>query len=119
MPSARRRKERRHVLDVIADEGSAPPTPAITEVPDTPDVSGNKVTRTTRVGETVRRATFWFTDEDLEAIASLQRVVNVPGVSGVPDKSAVVREAIRRMAADHLRAGEVSGSASERRGERK
>lgn len=119
MPSARRRKERRHVLDIIADEVSAPAMPALPDVSeDTPDVSGNKITRTTRVGETVKRATFWFTEEDLAAITSLQRVVSLPGVSGVPDKSAIVREAIRRMAADHLGVSDASGHPSERKGER-
>lgn len=98
MPSTRHRKERAHLVDIIADEGG------VSRTPDVSDTPGNKSTRITRTGETVRRATFWFADEDLEAIAGLQRVLDVPGVSGVPDKSAVVREAVRRLAAELLAA---------------
>lgn len=107
MPSARHRKERPHLVDIIADETSAdtPDTPGVPDKPGTPDTpeppgkSDYKQTRQTKAGETVRRATFWLTDEDIEQIEALQRVVEVPGVPGIPDKSAVVREAIRRLAA--------------------
>ena len=97
MPSARHRKERPHLVDVIAAETGVPGVPGLSR---TPDTSGVKATRTTRVGETVKRATFWFTEADLESIGQLQRILTVPGIAGAPDKSAVVREAIRRLAAD-------------------
>ena len=50
----------------------------------------------------MKRATFWFAEGDLDAIARLQRVFDVPGLSGTPDKSAIVREAVRRLAAEYL-----------------
>ncbi|MBP8953126.1 MAG: hypothetical protein KBI47_12090 [Armatimonadetes bacterium] len=110
MPSARHRKERPHLVDIIADETSGPAItdkpdkPGVPDKPGTPDTSDTpgksdyKQTRQTKAGETVRRATFWLTDEDIEQIEALQRIVEVPGVPGIPDKSAVVREAIRRLA---------------------
>jgi hypothetical protein len=107
MPSARHRRERRHLVDVIAEETRVSGTPDASGVPD------NKATRTTRGGETVKRATFWFAEKDLETIARLQRVLNLPGVSGVPDKSAVVREAIRRLSTDLLTADSTDETTSE------
>jgi len=60
-----------------------------------------KRTRVTRgTGEVVRRQTFWLTEADIEALEDLRLRVRVPGLSGVPDKSALVREAIRRLVED-------------------
>ena len=106
MPAARLRKARGHPVAAMATEVETP-----VDLPDTPGVpdkssetgrSDYKVTRTTRRGEEVRRATYWLTEMDLQLVERLQRVLDLPDTPGVPDKSAVIREAIRRLAAHSL-----------------
>lgn len=79
------------------DKSDQPDKPDTSGTPDTPTKLDYKRTRETKAGETVKRATFWLTEEDLAQIEDLQRIIDVPGVPGVPDKSAIVREAIRRL----------------------
>lgn len=118
MPSARRRKNRGHPVadlptEMLLDRGEADPLlrpsteadPTVElAVPElkTPSADQAGKTRIARTGEIVQRATFWFAKSDLELVERLQRVVDVPGLSGVPDKSAVIREAVRRLAAGLL-----------------
>ena len=103
MPSTRLRKTRGHPLASLQTEpDTSAGLPGIPDVPDKSDKSGYKVRRLTRGGEDVRRATYWLTEDDLDIVTRLQRVLVLPDAPGVPDKSAVVREAIRRLAAEKL-----------------
>jgi hypothetical protein len=106
MPSTRLRKTRGHPLAALPPEPDAPADmpdmPDVSDKPGTPDKSGYKARRMTRGGEDVRRATYWLTDDDLETVMRLQRVLRLSDTPGVPDKSSVVREAIRRLAACEL-----------------
>ncbi len=94
---------------------AAEEVPSARSVSDTPDKSGKsdssggpRRTRTTRgTSETVKRATFWLTEADAELLEALRTRVDVPGMSGVPDKSAVVRHAIRTLAERELGQGEI------------
>lgn len=117
MPAARHHKSRGHLVDAIAqdaeqarngqeDTRTRAGTPDKPDKPGVPPAPEHKATRTTRGGEVVRRATFWLTERDLETIQQLQRVVDLPHTSGVPDKSAIVREAVRRLAANALKDGD-------------
>ena len=106
MPAARLRKTRGHPVAALATEaetaGDLSDTPGVPDKSLESERSDYKVTRTTRRGEEVRRATYWLTEEDLATIERLQRVLDLPDAPGVPDKSAVVREAIRSLAARAL-----------------
>lgn len=131
MPSTRHLKTRGHPVDALADEieglsiqSGTPDKPDVSgtpdmrdtpgksgksDKPDVPEAAQHKPTRTTRnTGEEVKRATFWLTNSDLETLVALQRAVDIPDARGVPDKSSIVREAIRRWADEVLSARDQS-----------
>lgn len=96
MPSMRRRKS--HPFDEVTAAGDGTPdTPGVSDVSGKPG-KPNAVRVTRGSGETVRRATFWITEGDMRLLEDLRGRLRLPGVPGVPDKSAIVREAIRRLA---------------------
>jgi len=91
------KRRRSHPFDEAAAAGDdTPGVPDVSGLPDKPERPDTvRVTRGS--GETVRRATFWITDEDMRLLEDLRGRLRLPGVPGVPDKSAIVREAIRRL----------------------
>jgi hypothetical protein len=95
MPSMRRRKA--HPFDEAEDAAVGADVSGKPDVSDAPG-KPNAVRVTRGSGETVRRATFWITDDDMRLVEELRGRLRLPGVPGVPDKSAIVREAIRRLA---------------------
>ncbi len=111
-PPSAQAAQREHPVALLAQEaagGSGLPgnqelperseLPGSSEPPERSERSGRS-TRTSAAGETVERFTFWLTPEDSQLVEQLRRDVEIPGIPGLPDRSAVVRHCIR-LAAEH------------------
>jgi len=108
--------QRQHPVALLAQEGDDdtrlsgnPELPGRSELSERSERSGRS-TRTSAAGETVERFTFWLTPEDNELVEQLRRQLEVPGVPGIPDRSAVIRYCVRLIAGQRALTAEPDSS---------